>query len=82
MFPTVPNPEPGGMNYTVVVLGAVLILAYVYYIFPKYGGRYWFKGPIKNIDASMLRALEVKVGTRIEVGLESADEKHNQEHVA
>lgn len=38
------------MNYTVLVLGGVLLLALAYFYFPKYGGVYWFKGPIANID--------------------------------
>lgn len=66
MFPATPKTSPDEMNYTIVVLGAVLGLALAYYVFPKYGGRYWFRGPIKNIDAAMLRALEDKAGTKIE----------------
>jgi hypothetical protein len=27
-----------------------LFLATVYFYCPKYGGRYWFKGPIRTID--------------------------------
>jgi hypothetical protein len=37
------------MNYTVVVLGGVLLLSVIWYYFPKYGGVHWFKGPVANI---------------------------------
>jgi hypothetical protein len=33
-----------------VVLGGILIFSLVYYYFPKYGGVYWFKGPVTTID--------------------------------
>jgi amino acid transporter len=48
-FPNSPHPAPQDMNYTVVVLGGTLTLAAAYYYFPKYGGVYWFEGPIRNI---------------------------------
>lgn len=38
------------MNYTVVVLGGIMILSLVWYYFPRYGGVYWFTGPVPNID--------------------------------
>ena len=38
------------MNYTAVVSGGWIILCLLYFYCPKYGGKYWFKGPIKNID--------------------------------
>lgn len=50
LFPTSPAPSVPDMNYTIVVMGGVMILSLVYYYFPKYGGVYWFKGPIANID--------------------------------
>jgi hypothetical protein len=37
------------MNYTVVVIGGTVILSLGYYFFPKYGGRYWFTGPVGTI---------------------------------
>ncbi|TFY50909.1 hypothetical protein EVG20_g11261, partial [Dentipellis fragilis] len=49
-FPTTPNPTTEDMNYTVVVSGGVVILSLAYYFFPKYGGRYWFKGPIRTVE--------------------------------
>ena len=51
-FPTTPQTNAQEMNYTVLVLGGVLLLALVYYYFPLYGGVYWFKGPISNINGA------------------------------
>jgi hypothetical protein len=34
-----------GMNYTVVVLGSVMVGAVAWYYCPVYGGVHWFKGP-------------------------------------
>ncbi|KAH8084912.1 APC amino acid permease [Cristinia sonorae] len=50
LFPTSPDTDVQDMNYTVVVEGGVMILALVYYYFPKYGGVYWFTGPIPTIE--------------------------------
>ncbi|KAG6861937.1 hypothetical protein C0995_009887 [Termitomyces sp. Mi166 len=49
-FPSQPAPNSTNMNYTVVVLGGTLLLATIYYFFPVYGGRYWFKGPVQTIE--------------------------------
>ncbi|KII84137.1 hypothetical protein PLICRDRAFT_179813 [Plicaturopsis crispa FD-325 SS-3] len=49
-FPTTPQTDTADMNYTIVVLGGIMILSVAYYYFPKYGGVYWFTGPIRNID--------------------------------
>jgi len=49
LFPTSPHPKAPLMNYAVVVLGGVLFLSVVYFYFPKYGGVYWFKGPVNTI---------------------------------
>ena len=37
------------MNYTVVVLGGVLVLSVVWYYFPIYGAVHWFTGPVPNV---------------------------------
>lgn len=50
MFPSTTDPSAQEMNYTVVVGGGWLILCVLYYNFPVYGGRHWFKGPVSNID--------------------------------
>lgn len=39
------------MNYTVVVLGGILLLSVIWYYFPKYGAVHWFTGPLRTIDA-------------------------------
>lgn len=52
LFPTTPHTTVNGMNFSVVVLGGVLSFSLVYYYFPKYGGKYWFKGPVQNIDVT------------------------------
>jgi hypothetical protein len=49
LFPAEPEVAPMTMNYTVVVFGGVLILATIYYWFPRYGGVHWFKGPVTTI---------------------------------
>ncbi|KAJ3483085.1 hypothetical protein NLI96_g6547 [Meripilus lineatus] len=53
MFPATPETTVEDMNYTIVVEGGILVLSLVYFYFPKYGGVYWFKGPVPTIaDAS------------------------------
>ncbi|TFY80922.1 hypothetical protein EWM64_g3091 [Hericium alpestre] len=54
MFPPSPNPTATTMNYIVVVSGSVILLSLTYYFCPKYGGRYWFKGPIRTVDDSVM----------------------------
>ncbi|KAG6370727.1 amino acid/polyamine transporter I [Boletus reticuloceps] len=48
-FPTTPETNTPNMNYTVVVLGGVLVLSLVWYYFPVYGGVHWFTGPVSNV---------------------------------
>ena len=50
LFPATPQASPNSMNYSVVVFGGVIILSIIYYYFPKYGGVYWFKGPVSTIE--------------------------------
>ena len=50
LFPISPQTSVQEMNYTVVVLGGVLLLSLVWYYFPVYGGVYWFTGPVANVD--------------------------------
>ncbi|KAK0196787.1 APC amino acid permease [Armillaria mellea] len=59
MFPLTPSPGVAGMNYTVAVQGGILVLSVVYFYCPKYGGKYWFKGPVSTVEAP---ALQVKDG--------------------
>lgn len=49
-FPTTPQTDVTDMNYTVVVLGGVLILSLMWYYCPVYGGVHWFTGPVANVD--------------------------------
>ncbi|SJL00808.1 related to UGA4-GABA permease-also involved in delta-aminolevulinate transport [Armillaria ostoyae] len=58
MFPLTPSPGVDNMNYTVTDFsGGVLILATVYFYFPKYGGINWFTGPVSTVEAP---AVQVK----------------------
>lgn len=50
MFPASPGPDPAAMNYACVVLGGILSLAVAYYYVPVYGGKVWFRGPLRNVD--------------------------------
>ena len=50
LFPTTMATDVADMNYTVVVLGGVLILSLIWYYFPVYGGVHWFTGPVPNVD--------------------------------
>jgi hypothetical protein len=49
LFPTTPRTSVPEMNYTVAVLGGVMLLSLIWYYFPKYGGVHWFTGPVANI---------------------------------
>ena len=37
------------MNYTIVVMGGIMVLSLIYYYFPKYGGVNWFTGPVRTV---------------------------------
>jgi hypothetical protein len=41
------------MNYTAAVFGGVLLLSVLWYYFPKWGGKYWFEGPIRNVEVEV-----------------------------
>ncbi|KAF8507404.1 amino acid/polyamine transporter I [Gautieria morchelliformis] len=49
LFPAAPLPTSQSMNYTVVVVGGTMALSLGYYFFPKYGGVYWFTGPVETV---------------------------------
>ncbi|KIY62151.1 amino acid transporter [Cylindrobasidium torrendii FP15055 ss-10] len=49
LFPSTPQTTVQEMNYTIAVVGGVLILSLVWYYFPKYGGVHWFTGPIPTL---------------------------------
>ena len=48
-FPATPQTSIASMNYTIVVLGGVLILSLLWYYAPVVGGVHWFQGPVANI---------------------------------
>ena len=48
-----PRPDATDMNYTVVVVGGWISLCLVYYFFPVYGGMYWFRGPVSNVEGKV-----------------------------
>ncbi|EIW75529.1 APC amino acid permease [Coniophora puteana RWD-64-598 SS2] len=50
-FPTSPGPDVQGMNYTVLVLGGMMVPVLAWYFFPVYGGVHWFQGPVANVHA-------------------------------
>ena len=56
------------MNYTVVVLGGVLILSLIWFYLPVYGGVHWFKGPVPTVGEHVLRewVTERKQDVRVE----------------
>jgi hypothetical protein len=43
------------MNYTVVVLGGMLVLSLIWYYFPVYGGVHWFEGPVATVEGHVAR---------------------------
>jgi amino acid transporter len=50
LFPATPKTDVPDMNYAVVVTLGTLILSVAWYYFPKYGGVYWFTGPVRNVQ--------------------------------
>ncbi|TFL06889.1 amino acid/polyamine transporter I [Pterulicium gracile] len=53
LFPSTPETTVQDMNYSVVVTAGVLVLSLVWYFFPRYGGRYWFSGPVRTVDSDV-----------------------------
>ncbi|KAF7294711.1 Gaba permease [Mycena indigotica] len=53
LFPTTPQTDVQDMNYSIVVLGGVMILSLLWYYAPVVGGVHWFKGPVATIEAAM-----------------------------
>lgn len=75
IFPTTPTPTSADFNYTIVVLGGWLSLCTLYFFFPHYGGRYWFRGPVSTIEKQEeSRASSVSVE-----GLSEGKEKYEAE---
>ena len=76
MFPTNPGPTGSTMNYTVAVSGGWISLCIAYYFFPKYGGMYWFKGPMANIGFEQSGEVSASVEEVVESISETKDEKY------
>lgn len=52
LFPSEPAPAAPDMNYTIVVMGGIMVLSLIYYYFPKYGGVNWFTGPVRTVPTT------------------------------
>ena len=53
MFPESPlsgDSAAEDMNYSIVVLGGIMLFSVIYYYFPKYGGVNWFRGPVRTVE--------------------------------
>jgi len=49
VFPPAINPTPGGMNYAVVIIGAVFVFAGGWWVISAYK---WFKGPVITVEGA------------------------------
>ena len=49
-FPNNPGPDAASMNYTCLLMFGYMFICLGYYYVPVYGGKYWFKGPVRNVD--------------------------------
>lgn len=58
MFPTTPQTDATEMNYTVVVIGGVVLIALGWYYLPVHGGVHWFQGPVRNITIPAVTVAE------------------------
>nr|GAT58958.1 GABA permease [Mycena chlorophos] len=68
LFPPLAGPvSERSMNYTVVVVGGVLVLALAYYFVPRWGGREWFVGPVETVERER--------GKELDAGSKDEDEK-------
>ncbi|PAV19377.1 APC amino acid permease [Pyrrhoderma noxium] len=73
LFPATPQISPGTMNYSVVILGGVMLLALIYYYLPVYGGIHWFTGPVSTIDSNETANTSVEMVADVEKKLEYVD---------
>ena len=73
LFPATPQISPGAMNYSVVILGGVMLLALIYYYLPVYGGIHWFTGPVSTIDSNETANTSVEMVADVEKKLEYVD---------
>jgi hypothetical protein len=76
LFPSSPQFDVAGMNYTVVVFGGVMALSLVWYYLPIYGGVHWFTGPVRNITSPPVPAsVEYVPSPDLNQGVSSREEK-------
>lgn len=81
LFPSYPDPDAQEMNYAVVVLGFVLVFCVGYYWVPGFGGKTFFKGPVRTIDEMLeespeaREAVEAKIVQEREGGGSASTEK-------
>ncbi|TEY33701.1 hypothetical protein BOTCAL_0667g00040 [Botryotinia calthae] len=68
LFPSYEDPNADEMNYAVVVLGFVLVFCTAYYWCPKYGGKTFFKGPVRTIDEILKERGDVMERAEAEIG--------------
>ncbi|KAI6032489.1 amino acid/polyamine transporter I [Pisolithus marmoratus] len=71
-FPSTPSTDAANMNYSVVVLGGVLLLSLAWYYFPVYGGIHWFTGPVPNIGVDRVDETRHEDSTFVEKKAEGA----------
>jgi hypothetical protein len=67
-FPTTKHTNTKEMNYTVVVLGGVLILSLAWFYLPVYGGVHWFKGPVPTVEEHVPRKWATEQEQDVEEG--------------
>lgn len=46
-FPSVPSPDAASMNWAILIYGAIIILAMLYYVFK---GRFEYEGPVQYVS--------------------------------
>ncbi|CAC36898.1 putative UGA4 GABA permease-also involved in delta-aminolevulinate transport [Schizosaccharomyces pombe] len=59
LFPSYQNPNKVEMNWAIVVLGFTVFFCVGYYYLPKYGGKTFFKGPVKTVDENVTEGVTV-----------------------
>jgi len=75
LFPSTPQTDSADMNYSVVVMGAVIGGSLLWYYWPKYGGVHWFKGPVPTIIAEEDDEVEEIDGDHERQSASSRDDK-------
>jgi len=65
------------LNYAPICVGIITIISLVGWFFPRWGGMYWFQGPIKTITEEELRNARVEGGVAT---VEEGDALANMEY--